>query len=152
MAPGRLGDEAGMAPLRRERLAAGFARLVVGLRFLLLPAWIAAAVAATLVLPGLGSGEPLPLGGLVPRDSDALATGERAARLFSVPLTTDTVVVQRDPDGLSAEAQARVVERAIAATRHKAAGSEEIQLALPLRPGRPGRRLRATGLRTRRRA
>ena len=111
-----------MAPLTRERLAAAFARLVVGLRFLLLPAWIAAAVAATLGLPGLGGGEPLPLGGLVPRDSDALATGERAARLFSVPLTTDTVVVQRAPDGLSAEAQARAVERAIAATRQKAAG------------------------------
>ncbi len=121
-----------MAALTRERLAAAFARLVVGLRFLLLPAWIAAAVAATLGLPGLGSGEPLPLGGLVPRDSDALATGERAARLFSVPLTTDTVVVQRAPDGLSSEAQARVVERAVAATRQKAAGSEEIQFALPV--------------------
>jgi putative drug exporter of the RND superfamily len=121
-----------MAPLSRERLAAGFAKLVVGLRFLLLPAWIAAAVAATLGLPGLGTGEPLPLGGLVPRDSEALATGERAARLFSVPLTTDTVVVQRAPDGLSAEAQARAVERALAATRQEAAGGEEILLALPV--------------------
>jgi RND superfamily putative drug exporter len=33
MAPGRLGDEAGVAPLKRGRLAAGFARLVVGLRY-----------------------------------------------------------------------------------------------------------------------
>ncbi|MGH3093209.1 MAG: MMPL family transporter [Gaiellaceae bacterium] len=121
-----------MVPLRRERLAAAFARFVVRLRFLLLPAWIAAAVAATLGLPGLGSGEPLPLGGLVPRDSEALATGERAARLFSVPLTTDTVVVQRDPDGLSAEAQERAVERAIETTRRETAGGEEILLALPV--------------------
>jgi RND superfamily putative drug exporter len=117
--------------LRRERLAAGFARLVVRLRFLVLPSWIAAALAATLALPGLGSGEPLALGGLVPRNSEAVETGERAAGLFSVPLTTDTVVVQRDPGGLSAEAQARAVERAVAATGDDAEG-EEILLALPV--------------------
>jgi hypothetical protein len=69
-----------MALQRRERLAAGFAWLVVRLRFLLLPGWIAAALAATLALPGLGSGEPLALGGLVPRDSEAIEAGERAAR------------------------------------------------------------------------
>jgi RND superfamily putative drug exporter len=120
-----------MALQRRERLAAGFAWLVVRLRFLLLPGWIAAALAATLALPGLGSGEPLALGGLVPRDSEAIEAGERAARLFSVPLTTDTVVVQRDPDGLSGEAQARAVERAVDVTRVET-GGEEIVLALPV--------------------
>ncbi|MGH3031620.1 MAG: MMPL family transporter, partial [Gaiellaceae bacterium] len=121
-----------MVPLRRERRAAGFARVVVRLRFLLLPAWIAAAVAATVALPGLVGGEPLALGGLVPRDSEAIETGERAARLFSVPLTTDTAVVQRDPDGLSAEAEARAVERAVEVTRREGAGREEILFALPV--------------------
>jgi hypothetical protein len=84
-----------------------------------------------LALPGLGSGEPLALGGLVPRDSEAIEAGERAAGLFSVPLTTDTVVVQRDPDGLSAAARRRALERAVRATGRDA-GEEEIVLALPV--------------------
>ena len=120
-----------MARLRRERLAAGFARIVVRLRFLVLPAWIAAALAATLALPGLGSGEPLALGGLIPKNSEAVERGERAAGLFDVPLTTDTIVVQRDPGGLSADAQARTVERAVAASTDDA-GGDEIVLALPV--------------------
>jgi hypothetical protein len=43
-----------------------FARGVVGLRWALVPAWVAAAAASALFLPSLGSGEPLALGGLVP--------------------------------------------------------------------------------------
>ncbi len=70
-------------------------------------------------------------GGLVPGDSEAIEASERAAGLFSVPLTTDTVVVQRDPDGLSAAAWRRALERAVGATRRDA-GEEEIVLALPV--------------------
>ncbi|HEX2044625.1 MAG TPA: MMPL family transporter [Gaiellaceae bacterium] len=120
-----------MASHRRERLAAGLARLVVRLRLLVVAGWIAGAVVTTLALPGLGSGDPLALGGLVPRDSEAIEAGEREARLFSVPLTTDTVVVQRDAGGLSAEAQAGAVERAAEETREDAP-AEEILVALPV--------------------
>lgn len=43
-----------------------FASLVVGLRFPVVPAWIMAAIASALFLPGTGSGEPLALGGPFP--------------------------------------------------------------------------------------
>jgi putative drug exporter of the RND superfamily len=115
----------------RDALTRLFARLVIGLRFLVVPAWIVAAVSSVLFLPGLGSGQPLALGGLVPKNAEALRVGQRAAELFRVPLTADTVVVQRDPNGLSIAAQARVVERAVAASRARH-GPEGIAFALPI--------------------
>jgi RND superfamily putative drug exporter len=108
-----------------------FASAVVRLRHLLLAGWIAAAVATTLYLPGLGSGEPLELGGLIPDDSPAIEAGARSNELFSVPLIADTAVVERDPGELSAEEQTAIVERAVDATRQDA-GGDEIALALPI--------------------
>jgi putative drug exporter of the RND superfamily len=112
------------------RATHGFARLVVALRFLILPVWILVALGA-LTLPGLGSGSPPALGGLLPDESDAIEAGERSVELFSVPLTSDTVVVQRDPGGLSARAQSRAVERAVRVTREQGGGGE-ISFALPV--------------------
>jgi RND superfamily putative drug exporter len=103
----------------------------VGLRFLVVPAWIAAAIAVTLWLPGLGSGEPLPLGGLIPDNAKSAQVAQRDAEIFSVPLTTDTLVVQRNPNGLSTTAQAKAVARALAVSRG-AKNPEGIQLALPI--------------------
>lgn len=108
-----------------------FAGAVVALRFLVVPAWIAAAVAVMLWLPGLGSGEPLPLGGLIPDDAKSVEVAQRDAEIFGVPLTTDTLVVQRDPNGLSTSAQAKAVARAVAVSRG-AKDPEGIQLALPI--------------------
>ena len=102
--------------MNRDRLNRLFARLVISLRFLLVPAWIAVAAASAVYLPGLGSGEPLELGGLVPKNAEAIRVEQRSAKLFQFPLTTDTVVVQRDPNGLSRDAQARTVELAVAAS------------------------------------
>ena len=101
----------------RDRLVRLFSAIVVGLRFFIVPAWIAAAALAAASLPGLGSGEPLALGGLVPKDAEAIHVGERSAELFRLPLIADTVVVQRDPKGLSAGAQARAVARALAVSQ-----------------------------------
>ena len=108
-----------------------FAAIVVWLRFLVVAAWIAAAVATTIYLPGLGSGEPLELGGLLPDDSPAIDAGERSQRLFDVPLTADTVVVERDPAGFSAETQEAIVRRAVDATTQDGSG-DEIRFALPI--------------------
>jgi putative drug exporter of the RND superfamily len=115
----------------RDTLVRLFAFAVVGGRWLIVPAWIVAAAASVLYLPGLASGEPLALGGLVPSDAPALRVGERADRLFEVPLTADTVVVQRDPGGLSAPAQTRVVGRALASSTGQANPSG-IRFALPI--------------------
>jgi len=115
----------------RERAVRAFAGVVVGLRFLVVAAWIAAALAVTWWLPGLGSGEPLPLGGLIPDNAESAQVAQRDAEIFGVPLTTDTLVVQRDADGLSAAAQARAVARAVAASRGPKQ-PEGVQLALPI--------------------
>ena len=108
-----------------------FAWAVVALRFLVVPAWIAAALAVTWSMPGLGSGEPLPFGGLIPDNAESTQVAMRDAEMFTVPLTTDTLVVQRDANGLSASAQARSVARAVAASRAPNQ-AEGIQLALPV--------------------
>ncbi len=108
-----------------------FAAVVVWLRYLVVAAWIAAAAATAVYLPGLGSGEPLELGGLLPEDSPAIEAGERSQQLFSVPLTADTAVVERNPEGFSGETQAAIVERAVDATTQEGAG-DEIRFALPV--------------------
>jgi putative drug exporter of the RND superfamily len=115
----------------RDRLTRLFASTVVGLRFVIVPAWLAAATLTAAFLPGLGSGEPLALGGLVPKNADALRVGERSAELFKVPLIADTVVVQRNPDGISTEAQAHAVSRALAVSQGPR-GPEGVAFALPI--------------------
>jgi putative drug exporter of the RND superfamily len=117
--------------MTRDVLVRLFARGVVGLRWAIVPAWIAAAAVSVLFLPSLGSGEPLALGGLVPSDAPALRVGQRETELFRLPLTADTVVVQRDPDGLSTEAQGRALARAVAVSQGPK-DPEGIALALPI--------------------
>jgi putative drug exporter of the RND superfamily len=117
--------------VNRDSLIRLFARLVISLRFLLVPAWVVTAAASAVYLPGLGSGEPLELGGLVPKNAEAIRVEQRSAELFHFPLTTDTLVVQRDPHGLSRDAQARTVALAVAAgSRTRNPG--EIAFALPI--------------------
>lgn len=99
------------------------------LRWLVVAAWIAGAVAATLYLPSLQEAESSQLSDLVPEDAEAVQTGQRSAELFDVPVIAQTAVVQRDPGGLSAEAQARVAERALEAREREDDG---ISFALPL--------------------
>jgi RND superfamily putative drug exporter len=108
-----------------------FASVVIWLRYLVVVAWIAAAAAATIYLPGLGSGEALELGGLLPEDSPAIDAGERSQQLFTVPLTADTAVVERNPAGFSAETQEAIVRRAVDATTQEGVG-DEIRFALPI--------------------
>jgi putative drug exporter of the RND superfamily len=117
--------------MTRDVLVRLFARGVVSLRWVIVPAWVAAAAGSALFLPSLGSGEPLALGGLVPSNAPAIRVGQRETELFRLPLTADTVVVQRDPGGLSTEAQARALARAVAASQG-AKDPEGIAFALPI--------------------
>ena len=91
-------------------LSRAFAWAVVRLRFLIVPAWIAAAVAATLALPALSQGGAS--AGIEPSHSQAGAVEARSTRLFGAPLVSRTLVVQHDARGLSAAAQRRAVQRA----------------------------------------
>jgi RND superfamily putative drug exporter len=112
------------APARR------FARLVTWLRFPIVVAWIAGAVAATLLLPSLAEGDGAPLGGLIAEDSEAVQARQRSAEHFTVPVLAETAVVQRDPQGLSDEAQRRVFDRAAAIAEQP--GRDGIAFALPI--------------------
>jgi RND superfamily putative drug exporter len=107
-------------------LARAFGRTVVFFRWLVVPAWVAAAVAAVLALPGIGGLDPAPLTGLVPSDSPALQAQNRANRLFSIPVLSGLVVVARNETGLSAREQAAIVAFA------RRASERESTLALPV--------------------
>src|SRR5262245_65626263 len=91
----------------------GLAWTVVTLRHVVVVAWIAAAVAATIWLPSLQQSQGGALSDLVAKDSPALKTAERSTQVFGAPITPDTMVVQRNPDGLSAAEQAHAVARAV---------------------------------------
>lgn len=118
-------------PLVAGRVSRGFAWLVVRLRHLIVLAWVAGAVAATLLLPNLGDGDGAPLGGLVADDSQAAQARQRSAELFRVPILAETAVVQRNPEGLSETAQERVFERA-ARVLERDGGRDGITFALPI--------------------
>jgi putative drug exporter of the RND superfamily len=100
-----------------DRLLAGrgaraWASLVTKLRFVIVLAWIGGAAAATLLLPSLSESGGASLGGLIAEKSESITARSRSAELFSLPILSETVVVQRNPNGLSEEAQLRVFERA----------------------------------------
>jgi RND superfamily putative drug exporter len=109
-----------------------FARALVRLRFVVVLAWVAAAVAATALLPTLDEAQTGALGDLVPNDAAALDAELRAYEAFGFPLLSRTVLVQRDADGLSAGEQARVVQRALALNRDALPGLEGVAGALPV--------------------
>ena len=115
---------------------AGFAELVaaiiVQLRFLVVPAWVAAAVLATLHLPTLGQAKAGALGSLVPADAPAVAAQRRSAELFAFPVLSNTLVVQRDPGGLSSEAQTRLAGRAARINARADPDLLSIAFALPI--------------------
>ena len=109
-----------------RRLAAA----VVRLRYVFVGAWVAVAIAATVLLPQLDEAQTNSLGDLVATDADAIDTEIRSHELFRFPLLSRTVVVQRDPGGLTAEAHARVVRNAARLSAGELVGLESIRFAL----------------------
>jgi RND superfamily putative drug exporter len=108
------------------------ARLIVHLRFPIVVAWIAAAVFMTMTLPGLGDAGGGGLGGVVPEDSEALRAEEASLQRFSFPLSSRTMVIERDPVGLSKGAQARIVRRDLRVTRRHVSPFSHLLGALPV--------------------
>ncbi len=111
-------------------MARRFASTIVRARYVVVVVWIAAAAAATLLLPSIEEVQTGSLGDLVANDGDAVSAEQRSADLFGFPLLSRTVVVQRDPGGLSAEEQARVARRAVALNRGEYPGLTGIAGAL----------------------
>jgi RND superfamily putative drug exporter len=108
-----------------------FGRAVVALRWPVVLAWIAAAAVASAALPSIEESQTGALGALVPSSADALDAELRSSQLFGFPLLSRTIVVQRDPSGLSAAAQAATVTRTIALNRNTLEGLDRIGGALP---------------------
>ena len=107
--------------------------LIVRLRWAIVLAWIAAAVAVVVYLPSLQqSGGETSLVGLVPKDAESIGAGLRSAELFDVPVISHAHVVQRDRDGLSEASLRRVARRAERIADRRDPELEGIVFALPL--------------------
>lgn len=90
------------AALQTRGIADRFARLIVRSRVAVVIGWIAVAAAVTVGLPSIREAQVGALGDLVPAGAKAITAEERSAELFSFPLLSRTIVVARDPKGLSA--------------------------------------------------
>ena len=101
------------------RFAGGYARAVVRLRWWVIVFWVVATLLSAVVLPGLGGAKGGDgLKGLLSTKTPAVATELRSLDAFGFPLIGRTVLVQRDPTGLSVYAQARTVNNAVAVDKH----------------------------------
>src|SRR5512133_1863191 len=116
----------------RGPLARGYAGVVVALRHVIPLAWIAAIVAATIALPSLGDAPAAPIDDLAAQGGSAAGAQALATRTFGFPLATDTAVVQRNPRGLSQEAQRRQVAAAQAVRDRRDPALRPIRAAIPL--------------------
>lgn len=108
------------------------ARLLVGLRWLLVPAWVAAAVLAWLYLPALPATNGLSLQSVVPSNAEALQAQEHAVHQFGFPVLTRTVVVVRNPHGLSPDEQGRLVAAAVHPSAQQQQRFPQIAAAVPV--------------------
>ena len=110
-----------------------FARFVVAARWWVIGFWVLATGASLLLFPSLAdSGGGGGLKGILSADTPAVQVERRSFDLFGFPLIARTVVVQRDPAGLSPYAQARTVVRAVSVDTGKAGDVEPILGALPV--------------------
>lgn len=121
-----------MARRRPTRLAGGYAATIVWLRWIIVPGWIALALYAALWAPPVHAPRGSDLDGFVPADSPAVAAELASVREFGFPLLARTVLVQRDPDGLSPYTQAQAVLRALALNQQAYTDADPILGALPL--------------------
>ncbi|MEP7090751.1 MAG: MMPL family transporter [Nocardioidaceae bacterium] len=114
-------------------LAWTYARFVVAARWWVIGFWALATVASVVLFPSLGgSGGGSGLKGILSADTPAVQVEKRSFELFGFPLIARTVVVQRDPAGLSPYAQARTVVRAVSVDTGRAGDVKPILGALPI--------------------
>ena len=115
------------------RLSTRYANALVMLRWWVIGFWLLATVAALTVLPSLdetkgGNG----LKELLNSGTPAVRTELRSLEEFGFPLIARTVLVQRNPGGLSVYDQARTATNAVAVNKRKYDDVDRILGALPL--------------------
>jgi RND superfamily putative drug exporter len=114
------------------RLARSSAWVIMRLRYLLVPGWILGAILATIYLPAPGTDQSSLLGTLIPSDAPALQAEAHSFRHFGLPVLARSEVVQRNPHGLSPEAQLRLYQRALEVDARPARERRGILGALPI--------------------
>lgn len=126
--------------------ASGFfsrlARAIVWLRFLIVPAWIAAAALATLRLPSIFDANTSELGNLLPRSAPSLQVERESLEEFGLPLLSHSLAVAAEPRGFSPEQLAGATRYLVAVDRRPAreGGVRAVPVlnAPGLAAGRPG--------------
>lgn len=108
------------------------ARLFVKLRVIVVVAWIAGAVVAAIKLPAIGASGGGSLGSLVPKNAPALLAEQESAQRFGFPLLSRTIVVVRNPHGLSARRQGQLAGLAERLTLGRIDGFSGIAAAIPI--------------------
>jgi RND superfamily putative drug exporter len=120
----------GRAPIRL--IPRTLAWLIVTLRYPIIVAWIAAAVLMTLQLPDLGERAGGEFGGIVPQHSQALKAEQASLDQFEFPLSSRTMIIQRNPRGLSPKDQETMVRRDLRLGRRQSPRFSDLQGALPV--------------------
>ncbi|HET7045591.1 MAG TPA: MMPL family transporter [Gaiellaceae bacterium] len=95
------------------RVARGYARALVFLRFLVLPAWIAVAFFVYQHGPAIGELPTASVDALIPQGLAAQRAESESAKIFGSSLLPRIAVVQRNPDGLPLAQQRKIVAHAI---------------------------------------
>ena len=113
-------------------LARAFARVLVGLRYLIPIAWVAAAVAATIALPELGAGGGAPIEDIVPEGSESQQASQAATERFGFPLASDTAVVQHNGEGLPPGELKRTFRAALETTQGGGPAPGQLIGAIPI--------------------
>lgn len=113
----------------RYRARRRYARVVVLLRFLIVPAWLLGAFAANRYLPSPHSSSSL--SGALPSSSSVTRADEESVKHF-VPFLSETVIVQHKSSGLSLAAQLDTVKQALAFDAHAPRALRQIGGAIPI--------------------
>lgn len=116
-----------------RRLSDRYASAVVRLRWWVVGFWVLSTFASVFWLPTLSSPSAAEnLRGLLPSDTPAVQNEFRSIETFGFPLLGRTALVQRDPDGLSLDTQARTVRNAAALNRGRIDDVPLLSGALPI--------------------
>lgn len=116
---------------RPSVLLRGYAVAIVGLRWFVVAAWVAAAVASVVVLPAVGQGGS-DLEQLVSADNPAIRSELRSLDRFGFPLLSRVAVVQRNPKGLPDQVQQEALRRAKAVSDGTFSDTRPIRAAVPV--------------------
>lgn len=107
-------------------MSARFSAAIVRARVLVVVGWIAVAAVLTVALPSVEESGGQALGSLVPAGAEAIDAEQRSAELFAFPLSSRTLVVERDPRGIPEARVAATARHALEATRGRVGGLEDI--------------------------